>query len=841
MQDNKIEELRNELLSLTYTDLPLNTRNGNVRRNFSWLTKNINAFAHWESIKYKDFGYDVYREEQKDFDNGINIQYFRVITIEDKHRYNDQSFINTYANRLRSDLMFRYDINTNDTNRIKSLYKLINNAYGEAVRLKTLYDNSREYIIEHKEERIKNGSSFLHLRPSLNDWYGFEKNCLHKEVPTTAGGMRTSFGNDRIFNFNLPDNKVSHFNNDFFEDLTELFYCRSKVLELIINELTNTNPMRSKEDAQIFEELKNNSPKVYKITNQYFKNEDIEQIKALQEIIEEHNIKSLPLNWELIVNEQNGYYTYTIYSYYDNTMLFGFESDYKDLKVIFKSYTYFFAKQKESVLKQYDTLISEMPINYDFNDLQRRANAFSNWYIHKHIGNLGTTARINYGKDRISFEIEIDYSFFDRLDYTPKPLLRHLKEYFDSLNSEFNFVTVSNVQTNKTHKERNISSRGTEQEINETNHSILQTPSYALLSIEEKNKLIQKYNSITDFKEKLDFWFLNQSAMKFKGNEKSDLIEEYTQICQNDMGSTDRKSEILRIWEEEDFKQGIVEPVPTNDLEKEILVKKHIQIWGLDHQSIPTFEEYKINFNNAILNQLDKKWYAEKQLEIIKTDLDNQCKYETIIINHPIGKTPLELVYYMTNNNYKIDYPLIYNEYFNKHFYNSLVVRLAQIISKVQYQKFLETYFLNKEYENLSKAPATLPQQTKGFNLGYSVEQLTRLHKALINENYLTGAESDFINAFTGNPIQNKLEWIDIAERGKQKNCQTLFQLLHSLNIPLFKENSTIILKKIKDFINTNFEHTFSNLNQSGNEFIALKTERHKLISSIVKETLNLN
>ena len=237
MQVNEIKELEKELLSLTYADLSLNIRNGHLRKDFSWLVLNVNAFAHWEGITWGSVGHDIYRQELNSFDNGIDVQFFRVVKIGDKHRYNDRDFISIYANQLRYDLMLRYDINIDDLRKIKTLHGHISKVHGEAVRLKEMYENCREYIIENKEQRIENGFDFLNTKPSLDDWYNFESSCLKKDVPTEGSGIRTSFGNDSVFKFSLGNGKVSYFNKNFFDDLMELFFCRKRVLELIIESL----------------------------------------------------------------------------------------------------------------------------------------------------------------------------------------------------------------------------------------------------------------------------------------------------------------------------------------------------------------------------------------------------------------------------------------------------------------------------------------------------------------------------------------------------------------------------------------------------------------------------
>lgn len=151
---------------------------------------------------------------------------------------------------------------------------------------------------------------------------------------------------------------------------------------------------------------------------------------------------------------------------------------------------------------------------------------------------------------------------------------------------------------------------------------------------------------------------------------------------------------------------------------------------------------------------------------------------------------------------------------------------------------FYET--IKHEIETEPDTEIATPPPAKGFNLGYSVEQLTSLHKALIHENYLTGTVTDFINAFTGNPIKDKLEWIDKAQRVKSVNSHTLLQLLFSLNISL-QDDRKVINQNVKDSINYVFSNNFGNINSKYNGFIESYTERQKHISTIVQKALNLN
>ncbi len=155
MKDSLINDFEKELLSLTYTDLKLNIKNGHIARDFDWVISQTKAFAHWADIEpVFGKGYNIYKQQRDDFRNGLNIGYFKVITIGERHRYNDSSFLNTYANQLRDYLMITYDINANDLNRMKLFYKKIEKVHNEAVRLKECFNNSRDYILANKDKSI---------------------------------------------------------------------------------------------------------------------------------------------------------------------------------------------------------------------------------------------------------------------------------------------------------------------------------------------------------------------------------------------------------------------------------------------------------------------------------------------------------------------------------------------------------------------------------------------------------------------------------------------------------------------------------------------------------------
>jgi hypothetical protein len=272
MQDSSINDFEKELLSLTCTDLKLNIRNGHIKKDFNWVISQTKAFAHWTDIQpIFGKGYDIYKKQRDDFNNGLSVEYFKVVTIGERHRYNDSSFLNTYGNQLRDNLMITYDINLNDLNRINLLYKRIEKVYNEAVRLKECFDNSRNYFLENKDNNIVYLMAFESVPPSsptLADWNNFEKVFLKKEVHTRGEAIYTVWGNDMVSELRTANNEVSYFTKDFFDDLTELFFYRKEVLELIIKELESA-VSNSKDGKKHFEQVESIDAKFN--TYDYFK------------------------------------------------------------------------------------------------------------------------------------------------------------------------------------------------------------------------------------------------------------------------------------------------------------------------------------------------------------------------------------------------------------------------------------------------------------------------------------------------------------------------------------------------------------------------------------------
>ena len=259
MQDSMIKDFEKELLSLTCTDLKLNIRNGHIKRDFNWVIRQTKTFAHWTDIEpVFGKGYNIYKKQRDDFNNGLSVEYFKVVTIGEGHRYNDSSFLNTYGNQLRDNLMITYDINLNDLNRVNLLYRQIEKVYNEAVRLKECFDNSRNYFLENKDNNIVYLMAFESVplsSPTLADWNNFEKVFLKKEVSTCGAGIYTVWGKNMVGELRTANNEVSYFTKDFFDDLTELFWYRKEVLGMIIKELEpkNTKIGRPQEQLQGFD------------------------------------------------------------------------------------------------------------------------------------------------------------------------------------------------------------------------------------------------------------------------------------------------------------------------------------------------------------------------------------------------------------------------------------------------------------------------------------------------------------------------------------------------------------------------------------------------------------
>jgi hypothetical protein len=126
------------------------------------------------------------------------------------------------------------------------------------------------------------------------------------------------------------------------------------------------------------------------------------------------------------------------------------------------------------------------------------------------------------------------------------------------------------------------------------------------------------------------------------------------------------------------------------------------------------------------------------------------------------------------------------------------------------------------------------------FNIHSS--HLEKIYNFLIENYYIREnlTKEDFISIFSECKVLNqKIEWIDIAKRNKSVSIQTLFQLLHSLEIPI-RDDKYVISPNIKNFIKTSFSNNFDNINSKCNEFKPNRTDRYTTIDSFIK-TLNLN
>jgi hypothetical protein len=199
-----------------------------------------------------------------------------------------------------------------------------------------------------------------------------------------------------------------------------------------------------------------------------------------------------------------------------------------------------------------------------------------------------------------------------------------------------------------------------------------------------KQQLIEEYSTINNFDSKLFFWLNNQDFLKWRGFEKSELSLEYEELARNHF-SHHRMNEINYIFNKEDIKNGIFEPIPQTDDEKVIYIKRYIDFCGYSGKS---FELLRDDFLNKIKEWENTDLFLEKEKEHIITELDETIN---IVINHELGKTVKDLVsYFMGKKNF--DYLFFYNEYRGKYNFPDIVVSVAHTLPLLQFQKFLENY-----------------------------------------------------------------------------------------------------------------------------------------------------
>ncbi len=149
-----------------------------------------------------------------------------------------------------------------------------------------------------------------------------------------------------------------------------------------------------------------------------------------------------------------------------------------------------------------------------------------------------------------------------------------------------------------------------------------------------------------------------------------------------------------------------------------------------------------------------------------------------------------------------------------------------------EYCQMIKSKFEIEASMHSLSAPAPAIDQ-RGFDLGLTEPQLTILHKHLVDDNFIKCNDTDFINAFSGRQIVNRLEWIDRAERAKFVTVQTLFQLLHSCNIKLSDKNG-VIKKDVRTALNSIFINSWGNIHSKLNGFNALTSDRQNAISCMI-------
>jgi hypothetical protein len=232
----------------------------------------------------------------------------------------------------------------------------------------------------------------------------------------------------------------------------------------IYENLYDDNSLESKEEleVQILEELKAQSSKILSFKGIRSKSDESqENFENRIKLIQDHIENRLTNKWECGEIEINNtrLYKLSFQSYYngsdyqgDNLISFIFPK-FLAVEKIFDLTHSFHEKQREAVLRYYNRLILNLPLQYDNYNLLSRADTFATWYIDNYIGNIGFSFK---DVDEVSGDIELDYSFFDKFDRTPEPLPRHLKEYLDSLDNEFNFVSVPKVETNEIRDSKKI-------------------------------------------------------------------------------------------------------------------------------------------------------------------------------------------------------------------------------------------------------------------------------------------------------------------------------------------------------------------------------------------------
>lgn len=264
---------------------------------------------------------------------------------------------------------------------------------------------------------------------------------------------------------------------------------------------------------------------------------------------------------------------------------------------------------------------------------------------------------------------------------------------------------------------------------------------------------------------------------------------------------------------------------------------------------IPTLVEdgdydYRVE---TFLEEYNNRTQKELYLKHTKADLQNEILQKEINSIADLGQEVTDVIEDLATHFYQrgydcfdiegnLDLNYLYDPdtYYGGKKLNNIFYTYGSI--SFIYSCFLKGFTDAKFYHflNTFKEKKTTTSLT-GFDVckSYSDNQLEKLHDKLVDAHFIRKNKQAFINAFNGSKIIEKIEWID-ESRNHHINSQTIYQLLHSLNILNLESQPLKISKENKELMKSIFLNDLGNITSKVKEFWNENTERQKEIASIV-------
>lgn len=283
-----------------------------------------------------------------------------------------------------------------------------------------------------------------------------------------------------------------------------------------------------------------------------------------------------------------------------------------------------------------------------------------------------------------------------------------------------------------------------------------------------RDDLRTKFKSIVNFEEKFIFWQNYQAELIYLDD--SIHIGEYIK-AQKDTRNVYRLATIRNSIYKEYEEMGLYEPIPITNEEKAFVGKywfhDSLSFRKKENPPIYDYETYKIVFFQEVNKKADKLEYTNKEITKISNYLESLTFNNEIVFLLNEGKKSVRAFFEdLTNNNkdFTPDFIQLYEcSLLASNILLDLYFLASYHIPLNQYKRFLKMYV---EKNGLIE---TYESNLRGYNLGFSEEQLNKLYFMLIEAEFLSTNTklSHFINAFNGGLLCDDFEAIKWKNKTK--------------------------------------------------------------------------